>query len=70
LSPSGFRIPQVSLTFAGVVVALSSLKFLVLTDWKRWKEAPMRQAFMVGVRSVLETLWTVGTSYVSAALPG
>jgi hypothetical protein len=24
----------------------------------------------VGVRSVLETLWSVGTSYVSAALPG
>ena len=70
LSPSGFRVEQVSRTFVGVVVALSSLKFLVLTDWKRWKEAPMRQEFVLGARSILETVWTIGTSYVSAALPG
>ena len=70
LSPSGFRVEQVSPTFAGVVVALSSLKLLVLTDWKRRKEAPMKQAFVLGVRSILETVWTIGTGYVSAALPG
>ncbi len=70
LSPSGFRIEQVSLTFAGVVVVLSLLQFLVLTDWKRWKEAPMRQAFTAGARSILETVWTIGTSCVAAALPG
>jgi hypothetical protein len=52
------------------VVALSALKFSVLTDWKRWKEAPMKHAFVLGVRSILETVWTIGTSYVSAVLPG
>lgn len=56
--------------FAGFVVILSSLKFLFLFDWKRRREMPMKQAFVLGARSVLETLWTVGTSYIAAALPG
>lgn len=70
LSPSGFRIQQVSLAFAGLVAILSALKFLVLTDWKRWKEAPMKQAFVLGTRSVLDTVWAIGTSNAAVALPG
>jgi hypothetical protein len=49
---------------------LSTLKFLVLTDWKRWKEASMKQAFVLGARSVLDTVWAIGTSYAAVALPG
>lgn len=30
----------------------------------------MKQTFSCGVRSVLETSWAVGTSYIAAALPG
>jgi hypothetical protein len=30
----------------------------------------MTQAFVLGVRSVLETFWAICTSYVAAALPG
>ena len=70
LRPSGFRIQQVSTAFAGVVVVISSLKFLFLIDGKRRKEAPMKQAFVLGVRSVLETIWAISTSYVAALLPG
>jgi hypothetical protein len=56
--------------FAGFVVILALLKFLVLFDWMRGKEMPMRKAFMCGVRSVSETLWTIGTSSIMAVLPG
>lgn len=70
LSPTGFRTQQVSLVVAGFVAVLSSLKFLVLSASKRWKEAPMKQAIVLGVRSVLETFWTIGASYIAAALPG
>ena len=30
----------------------------------------MRQALRLGIRSVLETFWAIGTSYIAAALPG
>jgi hypothetical protein len=56
--------------FAGLLVVLASLKFLVLFDWKRGKEMPMRKAFMCGVRSVSETFWTIGASSITAILPG
>ena len=56
--------------FAGSMVILASLKFLVLTATMRKKEMPMRKAFMFGVRSVLDTVWTIGTGYIAAALPG
>ena len=56
--------------FAGFLVRLASLKFLVLFDWKRGKEMPMRKAFMCGVRSVSETFWTIGASCITAILPG
>jgi hypothetical protein len=58
--------------FAGFVAVFASLKYLVviLTDWKRRKELPMRQALKRGVRSVLETIWAIGTSYIAAGLPG
>jgi hypothetical protein len=36
----------------------------------RRKEAHIKQAFVLGVRSVLETLWAIGTSYAAAVLPG
>jgi len=53
------------------VVLLASLKYVVsvLTGRKRSKEAPMKQAFIDGIRSVSETLWTIGTSYAVVALP-
>ena len=70
LSPSGFRKLQVSLAFVGFVVVFSSLKSLVMADWKCLKEVPMKKALMLGVRSVLETLWTIGTNCATAALPG
>lgn len=65
LSPTGSGIQQVDpLMFAGFLVILASLKFLVLFDWKRKKEMPMRKAFMSGVRSVSETFWTIGATSV------
>ena len=71
LSPTGSGIQQVDpLMFAGFLVILASLKFLVLFDWKRGKEMPMRKAFMCGVRSVSETFWTIGVSSITAILPG
>ena len=30
----------------------------------------MSHAFTVGIRSVLETSWAIGTSYIAAVLPG
>ena len=70
-SPTGSGIQQVDpLMFAGFLVVLASLKFLVLFDWKRGKEMPMRKAFMCGVRSVSETFWTIGASSITAILPG
>ena len=72
LSPSGFRVQEVSLTFAGVVAALSffGLILLVLTDWMRRKEAIMKQAFVLGVRWVMKMFLTIYTGYVATALPG
>ena len=70
MSPSGFRVQQVSFTFAGVVAVLSSLILLVLTDWMRRKEASMKQAFVRGVRSALHMFLAVFTGYVATALPG
>jgi hypothetical protein len=67
LSPTGSGREQVDpLTFAGFLVILASLRFLVLFDWKRGKEMPMRKAFMYGVRSVSETFWTIGASSITA----
>jgi hypothetical protein len=58
--------------FAGYVVLCSLLKCLVdfLSARKQKKEAPMEQALVLGIRSVSETLWTIGTSYIAAGLPG
>ena len=71
LSPTGSGIQKVDpLMFAGFMVILASLKFLVLIDWKRGKEMLMRKAFMCGVRSVSETFWTIGASSITAILPG
>ena len=72
MSPSGFRFyQQASRAFAGLMVYLSSLKLLFLTDLKRWMEAPMKHAFVLGIRAVLfEIVWTIGTGYVSGVLPG
>jgi hypothetical protein len=57
---------------AGLVVACSLLKYLVvnLSARKRRKEAPMGHALLLGIRSVSETLWTIGTSYIAVGLPG
>jgi hypothetical protein len=58
---------------AGLVVSCSLLKYLVVNlsaGKRKKKEAPMRHAFMLGIRSVSETLWTIGTSYIAAGLPG
>jgi hypothetical protein len=55
---------------AGFMVVTSSLKFLASFDWKRKKELPMTHAFVLATRSVSETLWTIGASYIAAALPG
>jgi len=49
------------------------LHFLVvsLSAFKRKKKGMhMGQALMRGFRSVLETFWTIGTSYIAAGLPG
>jgi hypothetical protein len=53
------------------VAVLSSLKYVVLflTNRKRKKEAPMKQASMFGLCSVLDTFEAVGTSFVATALP-
>jgi hypothetical protein len=57
--------------FAGLMVCItSSLKFLASFDWKRRKELPMTNQFVLGIRSVSDTLWTIGTSYMATALPG
>jgi hypothetical protein len=56
--------------FAGSVAILASLKFLVQSALKRKKEAPMDNAFMLGVRSVVETFYAIGTSSIMALLPG
>jgi len=71
LSPTGSGIQQVDpLMFAGTVVILASLKFLVQSASKLKKEMPMRKAFMLAVRSVSDTVWTIGTSSIMAILPG
>ena len=72
LSPTrSFGFQQVELwVFAGSVTVLSSLKFLLSSDGKRQKEAPMEKASKSGIRSVLETLWAIGTSYIAVLLPG
>jgi hypothetical protein len=47
------------------------MKFGVLSHLKHLKEAPMKHAFTLAIRTVLfEVLWTLGTSYVPGALPG
>jgi hypothetical protein len=58
--------------FAGFVVLCSLLKYLVdfLSGRKQKKEASMGQALVLGIRSVSETIWTIGTSYIAAGLPG
>jgi hypothetical protein len=56
--------------FAGSVVILALLKFLVLFDWKSKKEMPIVKAFMRGVRAASETIWAIGTSSIMAVLPG
>ena len=63
-------VGEMSLAFVGFVVVFSSLKSLVMADWKCLKEVPMKKALVLGVRSVLETLWTIGTNCATAALPG
>jgi hypothetical protein len=70
LSPAGSGFQQVGLVFAGFVVICTSLKFLVQSAEKRRKDKPMKQAFVLGLRSVLATFWAIATSYTAAALPG
>ena len=70
LSPTGSGLQQVSQMCAGFVVILSSLKFLVQSASMRKKELPMKKAFALGIPSVLDTVWTIGTSYIAAVLPG
>jgi hypothetical protein len=43
---------------------------LILDGWKHWREAPMKQAVMLGVRLILDTVWTICTGLVAVALPG
>ena len=72
LSPTGSGIQRAGWLCAGLVVSCSLLKYLVvnLSAGKlKKKEAPMRHA-LLGIRSVSETLWTIGTSYIAAGLPG
>jgi hypothetical protein len=57
--------------FAGLVDVFSVLKFGVLSHLKHLKEAPMKQAFVLGIRTILfEAIWILGTSYISGVLPG
>ncbi len=56
--------------FAGSVAILASLRVLVQSALKCKKEAPMRKAFMLAVRSVVETVYAIGTGSIMALLPG
>ena len=72
LSPSGSGIQRgINRACAVLGGVFSGVKFGVLTHLKHLKEAPMKHAFMLAIRTVLfEVLWTLGTSYVPVALPG
>ena len=71
LSPTGLRTKLGNRFVAGLVALSTSLKSWFQPGLELWKEMPMRKALEFGLRVVVfETLYAIGASYASGALPG